>query len=151
ACSALLSLTLKPLGFKNLSITHFRSVSEAGRDGIEELESQTSKLLSMQPVGAAVFGTQVAFTMLDGCGAEAKDSLPTALNVIRDQIDHALVGFGVIPAVNLVQAPIFYGAGFSALAELDPAADSPKIVQACRDAGFRTQKTEESPLGTLTA
>src|SRR5215470_2221406 len=45
ACSALLSLALKSLGLKNLSITHLRAVSEAGRDGVEELESQTAKLL----------------------------------------------------------------------------------------------------------
>lgn len=151
ACSALLSLSLKNVGLKGLSITHLRSVSEAGREGIEELESQTSKLLSMQPVGTAVFGTQVAFTLLDGSGAGAKDNLQAALEVIRFQVTQALDGFSIVPAINLIQAPTFYGSGFSALAELDPAVDSSKILQACRDAGFRIQKADEGPLGTLTA
>lgn len=151
ACSALLSVALKPLGLKSLSMTHFRSVSESGRDGIEELESQTAKLLSMQPVGTAVFGTQVAFTLLDGCGAESKVNFSAALELIRFQIRQAIDGFTVVPAINLIQAPIFYGAGFSALSELDSRADPSKIMKFCRDAGFRIHKTEEGPLGTLTA
>ena len=151
ACSSLLSLALKQLGLQRLSITHFRSVSESGRDGIEELESQTSKLLSMQPVGTAVFGTQVAFNLLDNCGAESKVDLSAALNRIRFQVTQALGTSSIIPAINLIQAPIFYGAGFSALAELDPGADSTKILQACRDAGFHVHKSGEGPLGTLTA
>ena len=151
ACSALLSLSLKPLGLKNLSITHLRAVSEAGRDGIEELESQTSKLLSMQPVGTTVFGTQVAFTLLNGCGTEAKDNLQVALELIRSQTAQALAALAPIPAINLIQAPIFYGAGFSALAELDPAVDSDRIAQTCRDAGFRIHPSKDGPLGTLTA
>ena len=151
ACSALLSLSLKPLGLKNLSITHLRAVSEAGRDGIEELESQTSKLLSMQPVGTAVFGTQVAFTLVNAFGVEAKDNLQISFDIIRSQVEQALGAFGLIPAMNLIQTPIFYGAGFSALADLDPAFDSTKIAQACRDAGFRIHPSKDGPLGTLTA
>jgi aspartate-semialdehyde dehydrogenase len=151
ACSALLSLALQPLGLKNLSLTHFRSVSESGRDGIEELESQTAKLLSMQPAGSSIFGTQVAFTLLDDCGPESKVNISSDLERIRLQISQALGGFSVVPAINLLQAPIFYGAGFSALAELDSASDLTKIAQACRDTGFRIHKKADGPLGTLTA
>ncbi len=151
ACSSLLSLALKPLSLKNLSVTQFRSVSESGRDGIEELETQTSKLLSMQPVGTTLFGTQVAFTLLDGYAAEAKNKLQVALDEIRHQVAQALGSFGLVPAISLVQAPTFYGAGFSALAELDAASDSTKIVEVCREAGFRIHKAEEGPLSTLTA
>ncbi len=151
ACSAALSLALHSLGLKNLFITHFRSVSEAGRDGIEELESQTSKLLSMQPVGSAVFGTQVAFTLLNGFGIAAKDDLQSALNRIRLQVTQALASFALIPALNFVQSPIFYGAGFSALAELDSTIESAKLVEVCRGSGFRIHESEDGPLGTLTA
>jgi len=151
ACSSLLSLALKPLGLKNLSIAHLRAVSEAGRDGIEELESQTAKLLSMQPAGSRVFGTQVAFNILDSCGPESKSDLAAAARSIRFQISQALGDFGLMPAINLVQAPIFFGAGFSALAEIDSGADAARIIQACREAGFRMYKKEEGPLGTLTA
>jgi len=150
-CSALLSLALKSLDLKNLSITHFRSVSEAGRGGIEELESQTAKLLSMQPTGSIVFGTQVAFNLLDRYGPESKFDLASAADSIRFQVAQALGSFGLIPATSLIQAPIFYGAGFSALADVDPAAEAAKISQACREAGFRVYKREEGFLGTLAA
>ncbi|HJZ65410.1 MAG TPA: Asd/ArgC dimerization domain-containing protein [Candidatus Acidoferrum sp.] len=151
ACSSLLSLALNPLGLKTLSITHFRSVSEAGREGIEELESQTAKLLSLQPAGSTVFGTQVAFNLLDGYGPEGKSDLASAADSIRFQVAQALGSFSLIPAINFIQAPVFYGAGFSAIAELEPTVDSVRISQACREAGFRIYKREESPLGTLTA
>ena len=49
-------------------MTGFEPVSEAGRAGIEELESQTGQLLSFQGVGQPVFDTQVAFNMLDRFG-----------------------------------------------------------------------------------
>lgn len=149
ACSALLSLALKSLGLKNLSITHFRSVSEAGRHGIEELESQTAKLLSMQPTGSSVFGTQIAFNVLYSFGQESKSDLAAASDSIRSQIKQAIDGFSPIPAANIIQAPIFYGAGFSALAEIDPAVDAAKISQSCREAGFRIYKKEDGPLGSL--
>src|SRR5216683_6673583 len=51
-----LSLGLRQLGLKKISITFFRPVSEAGRPGIEELESQTTRLLSFQSIGQPVFG-----------------------------------------------------------------------------------------------
>src|SRR5207253_219661 len=50
-----LSFGLRPVGLKRLSITFLRPVSEAGREGIEELESQTGRLLSLQSVGKPVF------------------------------------------------------------------------------------------------
>jgi aspartate-semialdehyde dehydrogenase len=150
-CSSLLSLALKPLGLKSLSITHFRSVSDSGRDGIEELESQTAKLLSMQPTGSSVFGTQVAFAMLDSFRPESKVNLRALADGIRSQIKQAIDGRSVVPAITLLQTPIFYGAGFSAAAELDSAADAAKVEQACRDAGFRVHKREDGPLSTLTA
>src|SRR6266704_3613794 len=58
-----LSLGLRQLGLKKISITFFRPVSEAGRAGIEELESQTTRLLSLQSIGHPVFDAQVAFAV----------------------------------------------------------------------------------------
>src|SRR5205814_4933021 len=58
-----------------LGLIFFRPVSEAGRRGIEELESQTSQLLSVQSTGQAVFDTQVAFGMLNRYGAASRENL----------------------------------------------------------------------------
>lgn len=148
--SALLALALEPLGLKELSITHFRPVSEAGRHGIEELESQASRLLSMQPVGTSLFGTQVAFTLVDRYGREAQESLARAIAGVRSQTAQALGAGRPVPAMTLVHAPVFYGAGFSALASLDARADAAKILEACAKAGFRLHPAEDGPLGNLT-
>ena len=69
---AALSLSLRPLGLQRLVATAFQSVSEAGRHGVEELETQTSQLLSFQNIGSPVFGTQSAFNLLPAYGAESR-------------------------------------------------------------------------------
>src|SRR5713101_1094710 len=63
------------VGLSRLALVFFRSVSEAGRPGIEELEAQTTQLLSFQSVGQPVFDTQVAFNLLDHYGAASRENL----------------------------------------------------------------------------
>src|SRR5256885_1092566 len=60
--------------------------SSAGKSGIEELESQTGHLLSFQPLGRAVFDTQVAFTMLDRFGSSSKHQLQSSLEIFRREV-----------------------------------------------------------------
>jgi aspartate-semialdehyde dehydrogenase len=146
--SALLALALKPLGVKRLGVTHFQSVSEAGRAGIDEMELQASQLLSFQPVGKSVFDEQVAYTMLNRYGSASARNLQNDLQGIRSQVHQALGLFGVMPALTLVHAGIFYGAAFSAVAEIDASASSEKVLAACAEAGFDTSQAEQ-PLGTL--
>src|SRR5260370_14184016 len=73
--AAMLCLALRPLGLKNLVFICFQPVSEAGRAGIEELENQTSQLLSFQHVCKPVFDTQVAFAVLDRFGPASSHDL----------------------------------------------------------------------------
>jgi aspartate-semialdehyde dehydrogenase len=146
--SSLLSLALKSLGLKRLSVTHFQSVSEAGRAGIDEMEMQTSQLLSFQPVGKSVFDEQVAYSMLNRYGPESKLDLKRKLEGIRSQVVQALGSFGPMPALTLLHAPIFYGAAFSAYAEIDASVSSEKILSTCGAAGFDISQAEE-PLGNL--
>src|SRR5690348_17535345 len=85
AASAL-SLGLKPLGWRRLMFVSFQPVSELGRVGIEELESQTSQLLSFQSIGKSVFGAQVAFTMLDRFGSGGTQKLASVRDRIRAEV-----------------------------------------------------------------
>jgi aspartate-semialdehyde dehydrogenase len=147
--SALLSLALKALGLKRLAITHFQAVSEAGRPGIDEMELQTSQLLSFQPVGKSVFDEQVAYTMLNRYGVESKQNLRDDLEKIRSQVTQALGSFALIPSLTIVHAPVFYGAAFSAYAEIDAAVNTERILSACGTAGFDISQAE-GPLGNLT-
>jgi len=143
ASSVLLSLALESVGLRRLAVTHFQSASEAGRDGIEELEAQTTKLLLFQPIGKRVFDTQVAFTMLDRYGNESRRKLQNDLAKIRSQVKQAMGSMRVIPSLTLLHAPVFYGAAFSVCAEIEPAAKQGAVVVACEAAGFDLSQAED--------
>jgi aspartate-semialdehyde dehydrogenase len=100
------------------------------------MESQTGQLLSFQGVGQPVFDTQVAFNMLDQFGPASAQKL----DAIRDRVraeTKACVGKKVmVPSIQVLHAPVFYGTTFAAWAELDSGADAEKIASSCRDAGF---------------
>src|SRR4030088_702678 len=109
-------------------VTGFEPVSEAGRAGIEELESQTGQLLSFQGVGQPVFDTQVAFNMLDRFGPASAQKLGAIRERGRGETRAGLGKKAAVPAIQVVHAPVFYGTAFAAWAELDPAADAGKIA-----------------------
>ena len=140
-----LALGLAPVGLKRLVVTCALPVSEAGRAGIEELETQTSQLLSFQTVGKPVFDTQVAFTMLDRFGSGSSHSLVAARRRIRAEVKACLGTRVLRPAVQVIHAPVFYGTAFSAWAELDKGATSQGIVDACKSVGFFLTQESEGP------
>ena len=140
-----LALGLAPVGLKSLIVTCALPVSEAGRAGIEELETQTSQLLSFQTVGKPVFDTQVAFTVLDRFGSGSAHSLAAARRRIRAEVKTCLGARVVRPAVQVMHAPVFYGTVFSAWAELGKGTTCPGIVDACKNAGFFITQESEGP------
>jgi hypothetical protein len=124
----------------------YEPVSEAGRAGVEELETQTSQLLSFQSVGNRVFGTQAAFNMLPRFGSASRVVLQEKLLELRAEIS-AAVGDAEEDAkisVNLVHAPVFYGTTFSVCADLGNAADAAALAQAVKEAGFAVVPIEEA-------
>lgn len=135
---ASLALALERAGLRRLVVVLFEPVSEAGREGIEELETQTSQLLSFQNIGTPVFGTQAAFNLLPCYGIESPQNLHHKLLQIRAEITAAISDAAKDQkiAVNLVHAPVFYGMTFSAYAELDEHADPTRLSQECQSAGF---------------
>jgi aspartate-semialdehyde dehydrogenase len=135
---ATLALALRRAGVQRLVAVVFHPVSEAGRAGIEELETQTSQLLSFQNIGTPVFGVQAAFNLLPRYGTESRQDLHQSLLQIRAEISAALGDSeeDTKIAVNLVHAPVFYGMTFSAYADLDEKTDQVCLIDACKDAGF---------------
>src|SRR5215467_10733416 len=85
-----LALALQSLHLRRVSFVAFQSVSEAGRPGIEELETQTGQLLSFQGVGQPVFDAQVAFNMLDRYGSASRIRLTGVRNRIRREVKACL-------------------------------------------------------------
>jgi len=134
--SAGLALALGKLGFQKLAMTCFHSVSEAGRQGIEELESQTGQLLSFQGVGQPVFDAQVAFNLLDRYGPASNHRLSAVRERVRSETKACLEGKVPIPAIQVVHAPVFYGALFCANGEFAGKVDAERVAAACQDAGF---------------
>ena len=112
-----LSAALAPMGLTRLAVTIFQPVSEAGREAIEELESQVVKLLSFEPIPQKVFDAQVGFNMLRAYGKESGEKLGEIRGGIVGQVRNYLGGRISMPAISLVHAPVFYSQAFMAYAE----------------------------------
>jgi aspartate-semialdehyde dehydrogenase len=138
-------------GLSRLALIFFRPVSEAGRPGIEELESQTTQLLSFQSAGEPVFHTQIAFNLLDRYGANSRESLPDVRVRIRREASLAAGRNLVQPSIQVLHAPVFYGYTFVAVADLDSNQSKDALIEICRKAGFALDADASSPLGNLNA
>jgi aspartate-semialdehyde dehydrogenase len=136
--AASLALALQRFGLQRLVGVMFRPVSETGRKGIEELETQTSQLLSFQSIGSQVFGTQTAFNLLPRFAAESKEDLAREGLEIRAEVAAAMgdVNEDAKISLNLIHAPVFYGLTFTACADLGEGVDSAKLIAACKEAGW---------------
>jgi len=135
---ASLALALRRAGLQNLVGVMFQPVSEAGREGIAELETQTSQLLSFQSIGLEVFGTQAAFNLLPRFAAESRANLRARLLQIRAEVSAAVSNpdeDGKI-VLNLIHAPVFYGSMFSVCADLQGRSDQTSLAEMCKQAGF---------------
>jgi aspartate-semialdehyde dehydrogenase len=131
-----LALGLFKIGISRLVFISFQPVSEAGRAGIEELESQTGQLLSFQGMGQPVFDAQVAFNLLDRFGPQSGQKLSVVRERLARETKACLGKKGVMPAMQVIHAPVFYGAAFSACAELVPGTSVEQVAAACQEAGF---------------
>ncbi len=138
-------------GLTHLSLIFFRPVSEAGRPGIEELEAQTTQLLSFQSTGQPVFDAQVAFNLLDRYGAASREDLQSVRARIRREVSAAVGNSPVRPSIQVLHAPVFYGYTFVADAELNSQLTKENLIEICRKSGFTIDSDASSPLGNLSA
>jgi len=148
---ARLTIALSSLRPSAISVVAFQPVSAAGKPGIEELESQTGQLLSFQSVGKQVFDAQVAYSMLDRFGPSSTQSLGSALSSLRREVRCVLPASANTPAIQLLHAPVFYGATVSACAFLAGNADSSIIAKLCSDTGFTVTGNDSAPNNVTSA
>src|SRR6266566_2956881 len=148
---AMLSYALRSLGLNWLSLVAFHSVSEAGRAGIQELEAQTAQLLSSRSVGQPVFDIQVAFNMAAQYGTQSRNDIRKIRRRVFDEAYRALPPGAVIPTVQVIHAPVFYGTTFSATAELKQGLKRELVGEACAHAGFAVQPKEDPGPSNVTA
>ena len=94
---------------RSAAATILQPASENGRAALEELQQQTINLLSFQSLPREEFDAQTAFNLLPSLGEAAKIPLDvTEARILRDLA--SLTGGKVpVPALQMVQAPVFHG------------------------------------------
>jgi len=124
----------------------FASVSEIGSHAIEELQKQTVSLLSFQKIPRKVFGAQLAFNLLSRpCGTGGSELLALE-NGLRNQLQEYLQGRVPVPALRLLQVPVFHSLAVSLFVETSQPAAPEKVGEALR--GERVElrrRSQDSP------
>jgi aspartate-semialdehyde dehydrogenase len=143
ACT--LAAAFRRFRVRRIAAVFYQPVSELGPAGIEELESQTVKLLSFQPIAREVFDAQVAFNLLDRYGESCRASLDESRLIVARDVARYLGAELPLPAVEIVQAPVFYSFGFSVFLDLEQVYPVEEIGQALTAAGVSVPPPEEPP------
>ncbi len=143
ACT--LAAALKSLQTQRISLLLFPPVSERGQAGVEELESQTASLLSFREIAKPVFDAQVAFNLLARYGEGSATKISDVRSAIARDTARYLAGRALVPAIQLVQAPVFYGYAFAAFAELAAPAAGEQVEAAFAGMGVRVAGAEDVP------
>jgi aspartate-semialdehyde dehydrogenase len=141
-----ISAALAPTGLERLALTILQPVSERGQEAIEELEAQVVKLLSFQPVPRTVFDAQVGFNLISRYGPECREKLADARDRIAEESRRYLAGRAPVPAIMLIQAPVFYSHAFAAYAEFKSAPGLGDLTSHLEHAGLKiATANEEAP------
>jgi aspartate-semialdehyde dehydrogenase len=134
--ASVLAAVLKQWNPSTTSIVFLQPVSERGQEGIEELERQTVNLLSFQPIAQPIFDAQVAFNVLDRYGESNSQPLAETRKDIARNIAAYLDGRASVPAVQLLQAPVFHSHAFTGFVELAGSPEPNQIEDQLAAAGF---------------
>src|SRR5690348_5287064 len=129
---------------RGIAMLLFPPVSERDLPGIEELESQTQSLLSFREVAKPVFGAQVAFNLLASYGEATKPSLADTRSALARDVARYLSGRSPVPALQFVQAPVFYCYAFSACAEF-PSLELEQLESAFANLGVKVDAPGDAP------
>ena len=98
--------------------TVFEPASENGQKGMDELHEQTVNLLSFQELPKNVFDIQVAFNMVARYGQRSHLALEAVSQRIRRHY-RQIAGSAIQPSLQVLQAPVFHGHGFSVYLEME--------------------------------
>jgi aspartate-semialdehyde dehydrogenase len=142
ACT--LAAALGTFQVERIAAVLFPPVSERDQPGIEELESQTTNLLSFRPIEKAVFDEQVAFNLLSAYGGDSKPSMADVRKEIVRDVNGYLAGRAPVPAIQLVQTPVFYGYAFTAFAEFKSALLAGEAAAAFANLGVKVDAEGEA-------
>jgi aspartate-semialdehyde dehydrogenase len=128
-----------------LVIVFFPPVSEHDQAGVDELESQAASLLSFREIAQPVFDAQVAFNLLTGYGAGSQVKLEDVRAAVARDVARCLAGRIPAPAIQLVQAPVFYGYAFAVYFDLPAPRPAGEVEQALAAVGIKMAAAGEPP------
>lgn len=129
-----------------IAITFFPPASEHEQAGVDELEKQTADLLLLRPIGQGVFDAQIAFNLLASYGEASRPAIGEMCAQVRKSVAAYLNGQIPIPAMQMIQAPVFYGYAFSVYVDLRGKLNAGEIDAALFAAGMHvTGKDDAKP------
>jgi aspartate-semialdehyde dehydrogenase len=114
----------------------FEPASEQGRQGIAELQQQTTSLLSFKALEKKVYDAQVSFAMLPAYGSDAAISLAAIEQRIERHLATILAriihqgSVIAMPSLRLMQAPVFHGYTISGWIEFEKLAQAGEVEKA---------------------
>ncbi|MBV0931920.1 Asd/ArgC dimerization domain-containing protein [Marinobacterium weihaiense] len=92
-----------------LNLTVLSAASEAGREGVEALATETARLLNGRDVDETFFARQIAFNLIPDVGAVQENGFTTLEQQVMQQLP-AVLGAGDLELdVSAVRVPVFYG------------------------------------------
>jgi aspartate-semialdehyde dehydrogenase len=145
AVATMLKRLSSQCAFHHCVINMFEPASEHGSPGIEELEKQTLNIFSFQPGPQAVFDKQLAFNLLPRLGEASKEKLVTTEKVIASQLQVLLKGSSAMPALTLIQVPVFHTHCFSVFMEMDAILEIQEIENSMRSEFIEVISTRNEP------
>src|ERR1051326_5088249 len=144
---ALLLLRAAKAGAVRSSVASiFEPVSELGRGGMDELHEQVVNLLSFQTLPNQVFDSQVAFNMIDRYGRTSAYPLEATERRISSHLQRLLGENAALPAITLLQAPVFHAHTFSLYLEMEKSMAAGDLARALAGEHIQLARTpEDSP------
>jgi aspartate-semialdehyde dehydrogenase len=144
--SSLLLQLAELVPLKNAVAQAFMPASEIGPRAIEELQRQTVNLLSFQKTPQVVFGGQIAFNLLPRIGRAARGSLQRLEDRLRRQLRQYLGDRVLLPALRLLQVPVFYSVAISLYVETSQSVSAEKLRQGLAADRVRVRRySEQAP------
>jgi aspartate-semialdehyde dehydrogenase len=124
----------------------FEPASERGQAGLNELQQQTTALLSFQTLNKTVFDAQIGFNMLPRYGEDAPGHLQDVEARIERHTASLLGAYGVpIPSIRLIQAPVFHGYSISFWIEFESRPGAKELGEAIASASIEVREADLDP------
>lgn len=113
-CSTIgMLVALKPIydavGISRINVATYQAVSGAGKSGVEELATQTAKLLNAQPIEQEVFPAQISFNAIPHIGAFEENGYTNEEMKMVWETQKIFADPDIQVNPTCVRIPVFYG------------------------------------------